>query len=74
MLEQWSGRMWMGGEALSYRKKVRGRAHVGCGGGGGVTGSKISWDEGLMEKVTRKKGIISDKDKSNDQYIFLKSY
>jgi hypothetical protein len=34
MLERWGGRVWVGGEALSYRQKGGGRADVGWGVGG----------------------------------------
>jgi hypothetical protein len=41
MLEQWGRRVWVGGGALSYRKKGGGRADVG-------------W--GLVEGLTREMG------------------
>jgi hypothetical protein len=42
VLEQWGGRVWVGGVALSYRQKRGGRVDMRWGGvGGGVTGK---WD------------------------------
>jgi hypothetical protein len=41
VLERWSETVWMGGGAPSYRQRVRGRADVGWGGAGEVTGK---WD------------------------------
>jgi hypothetical protein len=51
MLEWWDRRMWVGGGAFSYRQMRRGKADVGCGVGGRVTGK---WD------------IILDVNKWND--------
>jgi hypothetical protein len=43
MLERWGRRVWVGGEALSYRLKGGGGQMWNGGGGGGVTGK---WDSG----------------------------